>query len=128
MVDFCDIVTEIFRDMNYFTTWIFLTHQSKPAIDLIGVSSFGPATSLAMDFTMDGLHICSEIGSQPGVFMFIEVFVSIGVIVPIRLIVSRLICGPMFLPAISAYFLFLVCTSVNYAKIGEWVDRFINDC
>jgi len=37
---------------------------------------------------MNGLHIYSEVGSQPGVFMSIGVFVSIGVIVPIRLIVS----------------------------------------
>jgi len=52
MVDFCNIVTEIFRDMNFFTTWIFPTYQSKPAIDLISVSSFGPATSLAVNFAI----------------------------------------------------------------------------
>jgi len=37
---------------------------------------------------MNGLHIYSEIGSQPGFSMSIGVFVSIGLIVPIRLIVS----------------------------------------
>ena len=69
--------------------------------------------------------------SQPGVFMSIGVFVSIGVIVPIRLIVSiraLLYVAPCFCPPPAHIFLFLVCTSVYYAKIGEWVDRFINDC